>query len=253
MLISKSLGSQQWNSWTKTHGFHGCRVALKIATGLLLCLLLDSYGFQASGSAQENVTAAGSEEPSDSEPSDSEHSLFDGLTLENWKSTNFGGEGEVEVLDGNLVLHPGSPLTGVTWTGDELPTGEYELSLEAKKTKGIDFFCGLTFPVGESHCSLIIGGWAGSVVGLSTIDDKDASRNDTTKYMSFENDRWYKVKVRVTTEKIQAWIDDEQVVDQDRGDHKFSVRNEVVLSRPLGLCTFETEGHYRNLRWAVIE
>jgi len=176
-------------------------------------------------------------------------SLFDGQALGDWKSTVFGGEGAVQVSDGNLVLRPGSPLTGVTWKGTELPSGSYELELEAKKTQGIDFFCGLTFPVGDNHCSLIVGGWAGSVVGLSNIDDQDASRNDTTRYLSFAKDRWYKIRVQVTDERIRAWIDDELVVDQELEGKRISVRAEVLLSRPLGICTFETEAAFRNLRW----
>ncbi len=181
-----------------------------------------------------------------------ERSLFDGQSLGDWKPTRFGGEGKVEVSDGQLVLHPGSPLTGVTWSG-EAPSGEYELTLEAKKTRGIDFFCGLTFPVGDEHCSLIVGGWAGSLVGLSCLDGNDAAHNDTKRYLTFEKDRWYRIKVRVTDQAILAWIDDEQVIDQPRANIEFSVRGEVLLSRPLGLCTFETEGVYRNLAWRPID
>lgn len=178
-------------------------------------------------------------------------SLFDGETLGDWQPTKFGGEGEVLVEDGLLIVRAGSPLSGITWTG-EAPTGEYEISLEARKTRGIDFFCGLTFPVGESHCSLIVGGWAGSVVGLSNLDGKDASRNDTTKYMSFEKDRWYTIRVRVSRARIQAWIDDEKVVDRDITDTEIGVRAEVLLCRPLGICTFETEGQFRALQWQSV-
>ena len=73
---------------------------------------------------------------------------------------------------------------------------------------GIDFFCGLTFPVKEDFCSFIVGGWAGAVVGLSTIDGLDASENETTKLMRFEKDEWYKIKLRVTFEKIETWINE---------------------------------------------
>ncbi|HRF00169.1 MAG TPA: DUF1080 domain-containing protein [Pirellulaceae bacterium] len=196
-------------------------------------------------------TLPGQERADDGGEKPAEVSLFDGQSLGDWKPTKFGGEGEVEVIDGQLVLHPGSPLTGVTWSG-EAPSGEYELTLEAKKTRGIDFFCGLTFPVGDEHCSLIVGGWAGSLVGLSCLDGNDAAHNDTKRYLTFEKDRWYRIKVRVTEQAIAAWIDDEQVIDQPRGNIEFSVRGEVLLSRPLGLCTFETEGVYRNLTWRPI-
>lgn len=202
--------------------------------------------------AQEEPAAPAALSTDEEDATDRGIELFDGKELGDWKPTNFGGEGEVVVEDGSLVLRPGSPLTGVTWDG-ELPEGsDYELSLEVKKTRGIDFFCALTFPVKKSHCSFIVGGWAGSVVGLSCLDGDDASRNDTTRYMSFEKDRWYKIRVRVSDERIQAWIDDEQVVDRDISETEVSLRAEVLLSRPLGLCSFETEAHYRNLRWTPL-
>ena len=40
------------------------------------------------------------------------------------------------------------------------------------------------------------------------------------------------MRIRVTDAKIEAWIDDRQIVDQSREGRKFSVRSEVELSRP---------------------
>ena len=83
-------------------------------------------------------------------------------------------------------------LTGVSYT-NELPRIDYEVSLEAMKIDGSDFFCGLTFPVDNAFCSFIAGGWGGGVVGLSSIDGMDASENETTKYMKFDASRWYPI------------------------------------------------------------
>ena len=110
-------------------------------------------------------------EPTKEPPS---KSLFDGKSLKGWKKTQFGGEGKVEVKDGRIVLHSGGPMTGITWTED-FPKIDYEISLEAMRVDGSDFFCGLTFPVGDKPCSFIVGGWGGGVVGLSSIDGSDAS------------------------------------------------------------------------------
>ena len=119
-------------------------------------------------------------------------SAFDGQSLGQWKPTSFGGEGRVTVRDGAILLEQGNDLTGVTWTG-ELQRIGYEIELEAKRTGGSDFFCGLTFPVADTYCSFIVGGWAGAVAGLSSIDGMDASENETTQVRNFQNDRWYKV------------------------------------------------------------
>jgi hypothetical protein len=86
------------------------------------------------------------------------------------------------------------------------------------------------------------------VVGLSCIDDLDASSNDSRKLMKFEDDRWYKVRVRVQPERIQCWIDAEEVVDQNIAGKKISLRNETLASRPLGLCNFETTSHFKNIK-----
>ena len=178
--------------------------------------------------------------------------LFNGQSLAGWKVNNFGGDGEVTVDEGKILLGVGVTLTGIRYD-KEVPKTNYEIRLEAMRTEGIDFFCGLTFPVADSHCSFIAAGWAGSVVGLSCIDGADASENETTKYMPFKNDRWYKIRVRVTPEKITAWIDDEQVVDQSIVGRRISLRAEVEDSRPLGIAAWQSAAALRNIELRSLE
>ncbi len=172
--------------------------------------------------------------------------LFDGKSLLGWKQTKFGGEGDVEVDAGKLVLRAGNPMTGVTWTG-EYPRMDYELSLEAMRVDGSDFFCGLTFPVGENACTFVVGGWGGGVIGLSSLDGMDASENETTRYQEFENGRWHKIRVRVTEKKIEAWLDDKLVADVETEGRRISIRPEVELSRPLGISSYATTAALRKI------
>jgi hypothetical protein len=130
----------------------------------------------------------------------------------------------------------------------QYPKMNYEIALEAMRVDGSDFFCGLTFPVGDDPCSFICGGWGGGVVGLSSIDGSDASENETTKYQEFESKRWYKIRVRVTDGKIEAWIDDTQKVDVDTEGKRIGVRIEVDLSRPLGIATYNTTAAVRDIK-----
>jgi hypothetical protein len=174
--------------------------------------------------------------------------LFDGKTLTNWQPTEFGGEGAVKVENGQIVLETGKSLTGITWAGGALPKTNYEIALQAVRVEGHDFFAGITFPVGDSFCSLILGGWGGSVVGLSSLNFMDASENETSQSIDFENARWYNVRVRVTPEKIQAWLDDRQIIDQDIKDTKITVRMEVEPSKPLGVATWKTKGALKDIR-----
>ena len=173
-------------------------------------------------------------------------SLFDGKTLKGWTISDFSGSGKVLTTDGKITLGSGV-MTGVTWTND-IPRMNYEVELDAMRVDGSDFFCALTFPVGESPCSLIVGGWGGGVVGLSSLDGEDAASNETTKFMNFENGRWYKVRLRVAPTTIQAWIDGEKLVDVVTTDRKISIRMEVEGSTPFGIATWSTTGAIRNLR-----
>lgn len=175
-------------------------------------------------------------------------SMFDGKTLGGWKSTNFGGEGEVEVAEGTIVLPAGNDMTGVTWT-KEFPKMGYEIALSAIRTDGIDFFCGLTFPVGDDFLTLIVGGWAGAIVGLSNIDDENASSNETTKQRTLKDKVWYAIRLRVVKERIQAWIGDDQVVDYDVRGKRLTIRGEVENSKPLGIATWRTAGKLKDIRW----
>jgi hypothetical protein len=175
-------------------------------------------------------------------------SLFDGKSLGPWKPTEFGGEGEVSVEDGQIVLPTGSDLTGITYTGRDLPRSNYEVALQAMRLSGIDFFCGLTFPVGTSFCSFIAGGWSGTVIGLSSLDDRDASGNETTMRRNLEDRRWYAIRVRVEAERIQAWLDEERVIDVKIAGRKVSIRPELADSRPLGVASWRTRAALKDLR-----
>jgi hypothetical protein len=177
--------------------------------------------------------------------------LFDGETLTNWESANFGPQGQVYVSDGAIILAMGDGPTGITWQ-DSFPKENYEVTLEAKRVMGIDFFCGLTFPVKDDFCSFIVGGWAGPVVGLSTIDGLDASENETTTLMRFNKDEWYKIRVRVTSEKIETWINEEQIVNLSYEGRKIGIRPEVELSCPFGIATWKTTGAIRNIYLRIL-
>jgi hypothetical protein len=187
--------------------------------------------------------------PEDATQMPTEMSLFDGETLGHWKATDFGGQGKVYVKDGSIYLEQGNDMTGITWTGP-LVRMNYEITLQAMRVSGSDFFCGLTFPVNENYCSLILGGWGGSLCGLSSIDYYDAANNETTRFVSFENSKWYNVRLRVTPNRIQAWLqegDREPLVDIDITGRKIDTRIEMDLCQPMGIATWQTAGAVRNI------
>src|SRR5690606_8783888 len=119
--------------------------------------------------------------------------------------------------------------------------------------QGTDFFCGLTFPVNDNFCSLILGGWGGGVCGLSSIDGFDASENSTSTFRDFEPNRWYPIRLRVTEPKIEAWIGDEKILEQELEERRISTRVEVDLNKPLGFSTWRTTGGLRNIQFRAID
>lgn len=173
--------------------------------------------------------------------------LFNGKNLEGWEITNFGPQGPVYVTNEKIILEMGDGCTGITWKRD-FPLMDYEVNLEAMRINGNDFFCGMTFPVENSFCSLIIGGWGGLVVGISCIDGWDASENETTRLFKFNKNTWYQVHLRVASNKIIAWINDIRIVDFEIGNHNLSVRSEVELSEPFGIASWKTTAAIRKIR-----
>lgn len=214
---------KRWPEWTV--------IVLFVVLGLV---------FGGSGDAEDKKEPAA--------PAAKVHVLFDGKSLDHWKPAEFGGEGKVHLKDGELLIETGEPMTGVTWKGAELPKVDYEITYEAKRIEGSDFFGTVTFPVQKDTCSFVLGGWGGGLTGLSNLDGNNASENETTGYHDFEQNKWYKIKVRVTKTKMQVWIDDAQVVDVVYTDKKIGIRVEVELNKPLGFSTYRCTGALRNIK-----
>lgn len=225
-----------------------CLISLAAVTGILISTTLAGRNASDAANQTPELIDISVEAPvPPALPAPKWEPLFDGKSLEGWETTKFGGEGEVEVKDGQIVMHLGGYMTGVTATRD-IPKTNYEVDMLAQRVDGNDFFCGLTFPVKESHCSLILGGWGGGVCGLSSIDGMDASENETTHFRKFEKGEWYRVRVRVTPTRIRAWLDNERIVDQDIDERNVGIRPEVELSCPLGLSTWQTTGAVKDIR-----
>jgi len=210
-----------------------CRVVVFLGLLTLLCCRSGS-----SGPAAQEVFV----------PVDTDSTLiFNGISLDGWEVTNFGPQGPVSVSGGEIVLGMGDGCTGITYTRD-IPYTDYEITLEARRKEGNDFFCGLTFPVGNDFCTFIAGGWGGTTVGLSCIDGKDAAENETTTNRNFDKNRWYAIRLKVSGSRIETWIDEEKVVDLETKGRRLSIRPEDNLSKPLGIASWNTTAGVRKIR-----
>lgn len=173
--------------------------------------------------------------------------LFDGKSLKDWKKTDFHRPGEVKVEDGQIRLGQSDGMSGITSTRKDLPKLDYELTYEAMRVSGEDFFAAATMPVGDSFVTFVNGGWGGNVTGLSSLDGADASENETTVGFKYENKRWYKFRVRVTADVIRCWIDDKPMAEVKIKDRQVSTRLEVRENQPLGFATWESGGALRKV------
>ena len=214
--------------------------------------------------------------------------LFDGETIENWDRAETGGSGQVDVKDGAITIGMGVGASGVRYMKD-FPKTNYEIRYEAKRGMGHDFFAALTFPVDDSYCSFINGGWGGGTIGLSCINGHDASDNQTSGYYRFDKDSWYEFKVRVGEGKIAVWIKEfkseaklekeraakearEQAIQEGKSvpavreepnpetpvihflsiDEKISLRSESNDFKPIGFATWVTEGMIRKIEYRTL-
>ncbi len=221
------------------------KIASLSALALFTCLTVLTAQQPAKPAAQAAPAAPAQE-------SETERVLFDGKSLDAWETVDIGGSGTVELEGDLMIINMGDSLSGVVYKKPaDLPLTNYEISLEAKRLEGVDFFCGLTFPVGDlKKCAtLICGGWGGSVTGISSIDDFDASNNNTGSYQKYEDDKWYKIRLRVTPENLSVWLDEKQIVDQDIAGRKISLRPGPIESyAPLAISTFNTTAAIRNVK-----
>lgn len=181
--------------------------------------------------------------------------LFNGKDLSGWKNAIPGG-GKVEVLkDGSLSCQAGDPMSGIVYT-NRPPRMNYELTLEAMRVSGDDFFIGLTIPVETNCCTVIIGGWGGSLCGVSSVDYMDASENPYTESRELKSNQWYRLKIRVTPGLLDVSLDGDfytAKIPFDKPD-RFSLRpgSDIDRTAPLGICTYRTGARWRNMELKTI-
>ncbi|MCX6594321.1 MAG: DUF1080 domain-containing protein [Acidobacteria bacterium] len=174
-------------------------------------------------------------------------------TLTGWQEVAFRGDGAAVVNEGVIALPPGAPFTGVHRTGP-FPSSGYEVRFEAQREKGNDFFASFTFPVKESFATLVTGGWGGDIVGISSIDGWDAADNETRTYFNFENGRWYGFRLRVTDDRLQAWIDEKPVIDVVITGRRIDLRpGEAKLTTPVGFMSYNSAGRIRKVEYRALK
>ncbi len=173
--------------------------------------------------------------------------------LTGWKIVSeMTDHGPVTVKDGVLSLGEGKPMTGVVYTGPKkLPVDDYEVTFEARRVDGADFFAALTFPVRDdkTFATFILGGWGGSLTGISCINFQSADENEASGTFNFENGKWYKIRLEVSSKRLVGHIDSHDCFDVSIEDKKISLRfGDIEYCKPFGFATYLTKGEIRNLQ-----
>lgn len=171
--------------------------------------------------------------------------------IDSWTETAFPRHGKVTIEGGAIALDPGGPMTGVTHA-EFKPRVDYEIRFEASRLKGNDFFASLTFPYEDSFATWVNGGWGGDIVGISSIDNWDASENETRAYFNFENDKVYRFRLQVTKTHIKAWIDDKPIVDLAIGGRAIGLRRGMDVTKPLTLFSYNTAARIRKVEYRLL-
>ncbi len=194
----------------------------------------------------------GCEPKHDSGASPTRWSLFEAPLIDHWRDAGIEGCGEVKREAGGFTLEEGAPMTGnvfPTWEQDGLPLTNYRITYDALRVSGSDFFGSVTFPVGsrERCVTFVLGGWGGSQVGISSIDGADASMNATGSSVTFENGRWYRIRIEVQEESLRVWLDDRPLISFNPKGRQLHLRGaDIAKCVPFGFATFGTEGRIRN-------
>lgn len=182
-------------------------------------------------------------------------SMFDGATLAGWRVVTKNPcdlSGEVYVREGQLVLERAvERSTSICWTRS-MPRTNYEIKMEAMRTAGPGCLCHLVFPVGDLHCLLLVGA-DGICVALDEVDGVDYKENVTARPMTFEEGRWYHIRLRVTPTHIAIWIDDDKMIDLSLAEHKVKTPPAWTILQPLGLGNWESASAFRNIAMRRLE
>ena len=177
--------------------------------------------------------------------------LLDAPHAASWKAAGMENEGKAFLKDGELTTSIGEPMTGITftaWEGLGVPRDRYIIEYEAMRAEGGDFFGSITFPVRDSGLTFIMGGWGGSLTGVSSIDDMDASENMTRGNFAFENNRWYRVCIELREEDLTITIDGRPFVGVSLKGRQTGLRyGEISKCLPLGFASYLTTARIRHV------
>lgn len=177
------------------------------------------------------------------------HSVHGGLWGEMIWNRSFEevpwGMGRWRVEGNELVQESIEP--GVRVTFGDTNWSDYEISLEAQKIGGNEGFLVLFRVKSErDYYWLNIGGWGNTA---TAVERSIANRRRTIssfRPIRVEQGRWYKIRIRCEGRRIQAWLDDELILD-------FNDDENAHLNGKVGVGTWMTKARFRNIKVTALD
>lgn len=139
--------------------------------------------------------------------------------------------------------------TNVRLTFGDVDWGDYEFTLEAKKTWGTEGFLVLFRVKDEKEfywCNL--GGWGNARHGLERGLENQGRWGPVgpQKNGRISTEKWHSIKVRCEGRRFQVWLDGDLIID-------FTDDQRAHLSGKVGIGTWATQAEFRNLKVRTLD
>jgi len=177
------------------------------------------------------------------------HSVHGGLWGEMIWNRSFeevpSGRGIWRVEGNELVQEAIEP--GVRLTFGDPNWSDYELSLEAQKLGGNEGFL-VFFRVKSErdYYWLNIGGWGNTATAVERSVENRRRVISSFRPIRVEQGQWYKIRVRCEGRRIQAWLNEELILD-------FNDDENAHLTGKVGVGTWLTRAKFRNIKVTTLD
>lgn len=175
--------------------------------------------------------------------------LFDGEHLGRWEpidtvDTAGGSPGEVTVEGRQILLKPGEPLSGVSWSGP-MPAQDFEVTLEAKVDDAE--LLSIAFPIGTDRAAVQLDA-NNRRAGLFSIDGTGLRDDPMAAPFDGAVAGWHQLRIRVTQDHVQAWLNAQPITDQARSGSTFGAPDGYLPLHDLSIFASRGAAALRNIR-----
>ncbi|HHY86023.1 MAG TPA: DUF1080 domain-containing protein [Verrucomicrobia bacterium] len=155
------------------------------------------------------------------------------------------GVGDWSVQNGEIVQS--SLITDVNFVFGDPSWENYEVSLQGLKERGQEGFMVLfRAEDNDSFYWLNLGGWNNTRHAIEKENNGQRGIIGQGRDGRIETGRWYDIRIRCEGNRIQCWLDGQQIIDMRDDRNPF-------LKGMIGLGTWGTHARYRNIKVTTLD